>query len=65
MKVVNLGNNAVAIEPDTAEDRISSAPVFKREEHNVSSEAIEIYRKYLQATKRRADAIGRAGDRER
>jgi hypothetical protein len=48
MKVVELGHGARAIEPDRPADRVESLSTGQLKQSNVSEEAIDIFRRYVE-----------------
>jgi hypothetical protein len=49
MKVIDLGDCALALEPDKMADRVGSLDIARLKSHGVSERAIEIYRRYALA----------------
>ena len=65
MKVVDLGHGGFAIEPESPADSVQTLTRAQLERGQVSNEAIDIYKSYVERTgttkSREADAlIGRA-----
>ena len=50
MKVVDLGHGGFAIEPETVADSVQTLTRTQLERSKVSSDAINIYRSYIERT---------------
>lgn len=50
MKVVDLGHGGLAIEPESPADSVRTITRTQLERSNVSNEAMDIYRNYIERT---------------
>jgi hypothetical protein len=58
MKVIDLGHGGFAIEPESTADSVQTLTRAQLERSQVSNEAIDIYKSYIERT---SNTKGRAG----